>query len=166
MKLRVLLALLTVGAALGAAADPPAGKQDPIQAARQKYAKHPADALKIAEPVEVTKVIYYKDGGSIHLQLTDAKKTEHKFCFDGRKRGVFPIEVGVTYPGQEGGKVVEFRGPEEQALYGVLLRWAKKHPASEVILDEQKEIDHKKYPDLWEVRVFFLRLERRFTEGR
>src|SRR5262245_28728729 len=106
------LAVLAAAALTGAADPPQDKKADAVQTVRQKYEKHPADALKIAEPVAVKEVLYYKDGGSIGLVLTDAKKVEHKVCFDGRKRGIFPIEINATYPGQEGSKVVEFRGPE------------------------------------------------------
>lgn len=152
---------------LGVAGHAEAPKESPkssenTQSVREKYEKLPCKTLAIAEPVELTKVYYYKDGGTIGLLLTDAKKVEHKFCLDGREGKSRSLFVGVTYPNEQNGKRVDLRGAEESELYGVLLRWVKKHPQRDAIFDEKKDIDSQ--PNLWEFRRFFLRLDERFTQ--
>lgn len=158
------LALMTFAVCvLGSAAETPTTKKEDAAAIRKRFADAPCQVLKIAEPVEVSEIHYYKDGGSIGLVLTDEKKVQHRVCFDGRKRGVFPIVFDVIYPSQPGGRVVSVRGPEESDLYRVLLRWANRHPQRPALYDESIRIDDAKSLKMWEVREFFLRLDRRFT---
>ena len=112
--------------------------QDPRVSARAKYAKHSADALKIVEPVRIAKVFEWKDGGTVGLELTDAKGKKHAFCLyspggaglpekDKKPRIVLNLFIGAAYPTDEGAKMVDVCGPEESALYGVLLRAIESH---------------------------------------
>jgi hypothetical protein len=163
LSLAACLAAVRSAAPAESAPDAKPKTADRAEAVRDKYAKLAADVLKIAEPIEVTEVKYYKDGGSIGLILTDAKKVRHTLCMDGRKRGPFPIVLGVDYPGLEGGRQVEFRGPEETALYAVLLRWARSHPERDYLFGRRDEALDPKNRHLWQVSTFLLRLDRRFT---
>jgi len=141
-------------------------KRDPVTETRVKYAKLAADVLKIAEPVKVSEVFYWKDGGSIGIEVTDAKGKKHLFCLDGRslkENGTRNLFVGATYPSRPGATKVDYRGPEESALYGVMLRWANKHPRREALYNEKIDLNQKDDGTLWEVRAFFLRLDGRFT---
>ena len=131
---------------------------------RARYAKRSAEILKIVEPVKVSNVYYWKDGGSLGIELTDAKEKKHLFALDGRlKGGPRNLYIGATYPGGQGSKMVEVFGPEESALYGVMLRWANKHPQREALYDGKIDLSGAEHGNLWEVRAFFLRLDQRFV---
>src|SRR5262249_49828896 len=120
------LAIALVGLLLlcspGAQAEPAKkdGKPD-LETVRATYAKKPCKALAIVEPVEVKNVYYWKDGGSIGLEVKDAKGTVHLFALDGREKGSRNLFVGVTYPSESKGKEIDTWGAEEQELYAVLL---------------------------------------------
>ena len=149
-------------------------KPEPRTAIRARYAKQSAAVLKIDEPVKVSKAFYWKDGGSIGILLTDAKGKEHAFCLDGRplpskehpnEQGTRNLFVGATHPTKPGAKMVDVRGPEESALYSIMLRWADKHPQRAALYDEKNPLDQKEFGDLWEIRRFFLRLDARFMKA-
>lgn len=160
------LCAISLGVLPGAAAE---AKKDAAEETRAKYAKQPADALRVVEPVKVKDVFYWKDGGSIGIVLTDAKGEEHAFCLDGRLsedpkgKGTRNLFVGATHPTRPGAKMVAPRGPEESALYGVMLRWVAKHPQRAAFYDENVELDRKAVGKLWETRAFFRRLDARFV---
>src|SRR5437016_1017764 len=150
-------------------------KKETAAETRARYAKQSAEVLKIAEPVEVSKVYYWKDGGSIGIELTDAKKAKHLFCLDGRmlpskdrpndkEVGTRNLFIGATYPTGKEAKKVELRGPEESALYGVMLRWANKHPKRATLFDASIDLNRKEDGNLWEIRAFLLKLDARFTQ--
>jgi hypothetical protein len=148
-------------------------KKDPVAETRAKYAKQSAEVLKIVEPVKVSNVFYWKDGGSIGIELTDAKDKKHLFCLDGRflpskeqpnEKGTRNLYIGANHPTRKDAKKVEMRGPEESALYGVMLRWANKHPHREAIFNEKLDLNQKDHGNLWEIRAFFLKLDARFTQ--
>ena len=147
-------------------------KKAPVEETRAKYSKQSAEVLKIAEPVVVSKVDYWKDGGTIGIVLKDAKGQEHAFCLDGRflpskehpdEKGTRNLFVGATHPTKTGAKMVELRGPEETALYGVMLRWANKHPNREALFNEKVDLLAPGFGNLWQIREFFLRLDARYT---
>jgi hypothetical protein len=163
MMKRVLLAIPCLFLALAIGRTEPA-KGDRVAETRTKYAKQPADALKIAEPVKVSNVFYWKDGGSIGIELTDAKERKHLFCLDGRNEkegGTRNLYVGADYPTKTGAAKASVL--EESALYGVMLRWADKHPKREALYNEKLDLNLKENGNLWEIRAFFLRLDGRFT---
>jgi hypothetical protein len=155
-------------------------KKDPRASARAKYAKHSADALKIVEPVKITRVFYFKDGGTAGIELTDAKDMKHPFCLyppggaglpqkDKQPKIIPNLFIGATHPTQAGAKMVALGGPEESALYGVLLRVIDKHKEKDAILT--KEIDQNLWDtrklwgaDLFETHAFFHRLEGHFLK--
>lgn len=133
---------------------------------RARHRKQSPAVLKIIEPVRVKEVYYYKDGGTIGILLTDAKGIDHPFCLDGRSesgRSTNHLFLGAVYPTRPGARKVPLQGPEESALYGVLLRWADQHPHRKALYDEAFDLNRKEFGNLWEIRAFFLRLDRRFT---
>ena len=118
-------------------------------------------------------MFYYKDGGTIGVEITDAKNKKHLFCLDGRflatkdepnEKGTRNLYLGVTHPTQAGAKKVDMRGPEEAALYGVMLRWANAHPHRDALYNEKIDVNRKEFGNLWEIRGFFLRLDARFVQ--
>ncbi len=135
---------------------------------RAKYAKESAKVLGIVEPIKVSQVYYYKDGGTIGIEITDAKSNKHLFCLDGRylpkddpnAMGTRNLFIGATYPTKDGAKKVALRGPEESALYGVMLRWANNHPQRAGLYNDKIDLQG----NLWEIRAFFLRLDARFVQ--
>src|SRR5262249_50800508 len=132
-----------------------------LQSVRAAFARKPCKALAIVEPVEVKEVLYWKDGGSIGLELRDAKGTVHPFALDGRAKKSRSLFLGVTYPTETNGKRADIWGAEEQELYSVLLRWVNRHPQKEALFDGSKKLDESKQR-LWEFREFFLRMDDRF----
>ncbi|MCI0642483.1 MAG: hypothetical protein L0Y70_25685, partial [Gemmataceae bacterium] len=129
-----------------------------LEARRAKCMKLDAKALGIIEPVEVKEAWHLKDGGSLTLLLLDKNKTEHEFIIRRSASGPMDIVKGpkLTEP-----KRVEFGGPEEQELYGVLLRWADKHP-------KKADLLKKKGGDLTDetlhgVQGMLIRLDNRIT---
>src|SRR5438445_6755500 len=74
----LLFAIASLPIALAVNADDEV-KKDLVAETRTKYRKHSADALKIVEPVKISQVFYYKDGGTVGIELTDAKDKKHSF---------------------------------------------------------------------------------------
>jgi hypothetical protein len=163
MRIRLAIALLPslclCSAGAGDDTKPKAAKPD-LQSVRDAFAKKPCKALAIAEPIEVKEVFYWKDGGSIGLELKDAKGTVHRFALDGRAKQGRCLFLGVTYPSETKGKRVDIWGAEEQELYAVLLRWVNRHPQRDAFFDGSKKLDESKQR-LWEFREFFFRLDDR-----
>src|SRR5262245_62123688 len=138
------------------------GKRD-AESVRAALAKKPCKALAVVEPVEVKEVFYWKDGGSLGLELKDAKGTIHRFALDGRAKESRCLFLGVTYPSEKSGKRIDVWGAEEQELYSVLLRWVNRHPQRAAFFDGSKKLDESK-ERLWEFREFFLRMDDRFRQ--
>ena len=148
----------------GAGTEPEAKAPRPdLQSLRAAFARKPCKLLGIVEPVEVKQVFYWKDGGSIGLELKDARGKVHRFALDGRAKGSRNLFLGVTYPNEKEGKEVDVWAPEEQELYAVLLRWVNRHPQRDALLDASRKLDESK-ERLWEFREFFFRLDDRFRQ--
>jgi hypothetical protein len=158
----LLLSLWLCSAGAGTDSEPKAAKPD-LQSLRAALAKKPCKTLAIVEPVQVKQVFYWKDGGSIGLELKDAKGTVHRFALDGRAKKSRCLFLGVTYPSETNGKRVDIWGVEEQELYSALLRWVNRHPQRDALFDGSKKLNESKQR-LWEFREFFLRLDDRFRQ--
>ena len=141
--MKFLLSAVACGFALLAGGQAADVQKDPRVSARAKYAKHSADALQIVEPVKMSRVFYWKDGGTVGIELTDAKDKKHAFSLyspggaglpekDKKPKIILNLFIGAAHPGHQGAKMVDFGGPEESALYGVLLRAIDKHKEQEL----------------------------------
>jgi hypothetical protein len=164
---RFALALFLSGwlCSAGARAEPePKGAKPDLQSLRAAFAKKPCKALAIVEPVEVKDVFYWKDGGSLGLELKDAKGTVHRFALDCRAKKAQHLFLGVTYPSETEGRRVDIWAAEEQELYAVLLRWVNGQPQRDAFLDDTRKLDDSTPPRLWEFAVFFARLDARFRQ--
>jgi hypothetical protein len=105
--------------ALSSADAPPAER---VKKVRAMYEKLPADILEITEPAKMLKVQVFRDGGTITVTLTDAKDKELSVRLD-RKIGTKTRDDLFL-----AGKHLPHRGPEESAVYGLLLRTVAKPP--------------------------------------
>lgn len=132
-------------------------KLNPRDATRAKYRKHPAAPLQIVEPVTV-RAFYFKDGGTIGLELTDSNGKKHSFC----NEAFGPLYLGATHPSNKNAKPANSDEPME-VLYGVLVRWVDQHEHRDTFYDLANDLTNAKYRDLWELRAFFLRLEDRLV---
>lgn len=102
------------------AAPPP----DRVKIVRQMYERIPPLIFEVVEPVEVIKATLYEDGGTIAVNLKDAKGKLVTMSLDGAIRSPTRWTMFVSYePYWYSRKPVLLRGPEEAALYGVLVRW-------------------------------------------
>ncbi len=155
-------------------------ERDPRSTARAKYAKRPGDALSFVEPVKVIRGVGWKDGGTVGLELVDANDKKHTYSLYPASGAGLPVKdlppkiiinlfTGATHPGHQGAKMVEVRGPEESALYAVLLRAIAKHKDKEAIF--AKEIDEDLWTkrglwgtDMLSIHTFFHRLESHFLK--
>jgi hypothetical protein len=132
-------------------------KLSPREATRAKYRKHSAAALQIAEPVTV-QAFYFKDGGTIGLELTDSNGKKHSFCHEA----FGPLYLGATHRSNKNAKPANSDEPME-VLYGVLVRWIDQHAHRDAFYDLANDLTNAKYRDLWELRAFYLRLEDRLV---
>jgi hypothetical protein len=142
--------------------EPPSRQQDPLERMRQRYERLPGWVLKIVEPVEVKEILYLKDGGSTGLLLIDAKKQERWVCLDASGRRPCPLVFNARFPHDPKGIRAALGSPEEAAFYGLMLRWARKHPMHEALLNYDVHVSDAKYPELWQLQSFMERLESRF----
>jgi hypothetical protein len=163
VRLAMVSTLLGWVCTVGVASDPEPGKKPDLEALRAAFAKKPVKTLTLVEPVEIKDVFYWKDGGSIGLELKDAKGTVHAFALDGRFKKSRSLFLGVNYPNETKGKQVDVWGAEEQELYAVLLRLVNNHPQKQALFDGAKKLDDSKQR-LWEFREFFLRMDDRFRQ--
>src|SRR5436305_1821467 len=119
--MRFLLSAAVCSLAMLGIADADVAK-DPRAIARAKYGKHPGDALKIVEPVKIARGFGWKDGGTVGIELIDAKNEKHSFSLYSPGGAGLPVKdkpptiilnlfVGAAHPEQKGAKMVEIRGP-------------------------------------------------------
>ena len=96
------------------------------------YRDYPSDTLGITEPVEVKESAVWEDGGTTFLVLKDASGTEFKACLDGRDFGgpYKDLYLGAVHPENDGAYSVGIAGPEEAALFAVLVRYFDAHPVN------------------------------------
>jgi hypothetical protein len=93
-----------------------------VQLVRQMYEKVPPLIFDVVEPVQLVKATMYEDGGTIVVELKDAKGKHFATILD-RKFGSPTRESMFVFSVPFARTPVLLRGPEEAALYGVLLRW-------------------------------------------
>jgi hypothetical protein len=167
-----LLALLVAG--LLSARD--AGAQDTparpsaarIDSIRASYAAFPATILRVHEPIQVLWSDIYLDGGTQGLRFSDATSRIIKCCLDQRIHD--PLDdpsphlmyFGVEYPDPAHGVLI--RGPEESALYGLLIRYVQAHAQWDSAIDARSVLlagsEGARFPL---VRRLLSSLDRRFS---
>jgi len=139
MTTRSALAV-AVGAALPLLVISPGGRAggqeapaaDRVKAVRATYEKVPPTILGIKEPIRVTQCADQTTPVVSGLILVDAGETYHHFDWWLDRRKVQNAEYDRIYwlyykgiSGERKGKFrLAVRGPEEDAMYGLLLRWA------------------------------------------
>lgn len=89
---------------------------------RQMFEKVPPLILAVAEPIEILKANVVEDGGTTTIALRDARGKSLSFRLD-RRRGSPTREEMFLAEGAAAEAKVTIRGPEEAALFGLLLRW-------------------------------------------
>jgi hypothetical protein len=127
----IALSLLVVSPP-GRAGDPGGLTADRIKVVRATYEKVPPTILGIKEPIRVTQCADQAEPLVSALVLVDANETYHHFDWWRDKRKFRNAEYDriywLYYKGIRGERKGKFRlavrGPEEHALYGLLLRWA------------------------------------------
>jgi len=94
------------------------------------YREYSSDILGIIEPIEVEKCAVWEDGGTVFLKLKDATGASFMACLDGRDWGgpFRDLYLGALHPADDGAYSVGIAGPEEAALYAVLVRYFDANP--------------------------------------
>jgi hypothetical protein len=119
-------------AASGRAEEPKEAAADRVKIVRAAYEKLPPTILVVKEPIRVTQCSHQKVPVVIVLTFADADGTNHDFRW-WLDRGKFSNAEydridWFHYKGENSLGAEKFRlpvrGPEEDALYGLLLRWA------------------------------------------
>ena len=87
----------------------------------------------IQQPVDITGVLYYRDGGTIGVVMSDAAGKELKFCPDRRrgKKKPYPVFWGATHPTIKGAKKIAIAGHEERVILKNLQQWVRDHLSNE-----------------------------------
>ena len=146
--MRALFALLMAGASLvvlssDGRADDPKDTADRIKVVRATYEKLPPTILNIKEPIRVEQCTLQQFPVSHNLMIVDADDVHHHFDWwldKGRfQNAEFDRIYWLYYKGIAGERKGKFRlaacGPEEDAMYGLMLRWsATKEKAKEITL--------------------------------
>jgi hypothetical protein len=122
LVLTVVASLLLVST-LSSADEPAKPTAERVKLVRQMYEKLPCEILGFAEPAKkVVEALALLDGGTRVLVLQDAKDNKLSIRFDGKldskTRGSLFLATRRSPP----------RGPEESAVYGLLLRFSAKPP--------------------------------------
>jgi hypothetical protein len=117
----------------GRADEPKNAAADRVKVVRATYEKLPPTILGVKEPIRVTQYSEARVPVYTALMLTDADGTNHTFTWwlDKKEKArdreydrIFWVRYkGLSSVGEKNFRL-PVRGPEEDALYGLLLRWA------------------------------------------
>lgn len=121
------LAVLCPG---GGAEDPKDSAADRVKVVRATYQPVPPTILRTKEPIRVTQFSEQQLPKCIILVAVDADEKSHRFDWwlDKEKSSNREYDRIYWYPTgtvSEGPFRLPHRGPEEAALYGLMLRWAE-----------------------------------------
>jgi hypothetical protein len=148
----------------GRAEEPKNPAADRVKVVRATYEKLPPTILNIKEPIRVEQCTLQKVPVSHNLTLVDADEVYHSFNWwldKGKfQNAEFDRIYWLYYKGiageREGKFLLAVRGPEEDALYGLLLRWAAaKEKVKEITLFDQSMLKS--------VNALLERLDERFA---
>ena len=135
------------------AADPADEKAERVKAVRATYEKMPPTVLNIKEPIRVEQCTLQKVPVTHNLMIVDADEVYHHFNWwldTGKfQNAEYDRIYWLYYKGIAGERKGKFRlavrGPEEDAMYGLMLRWvATKEKAKELTLFEQSMLKNVK----------------------
>ena len=89
----------------------------------------------IEQPIDITDVLYYRDGGTIGVVMSDAAGKKLKFCLDRRigKKKPYPVFWGATHPTIRGAKKIAIAGHEERVILKNLQQWVRDHLSNEEV---------------------------------
>ncbi|HEY2249590.1 MAG TPA: hypothetical protein VGH74_00970 [Planctomycetaceae bacterium] len=147
--------------------EPDEAAADRVKVVRASYEKLPPLILGIVEPIRVTQCTHQKVPVVINLIFTDADGTNQHFSWWLDKGNFLNAEYDridwVHYKGPDSLGARKFRlairGPEEGALYGLLLRWsATKVAAKDLSLFDRQMLD--------EVNRFLEKLDERIASAK
>ncbi len=115
-----------------------------VDLVRNTYSKFPVDILGIKEPITLTYASEYFDGGTIGVRVTDVNgkvfafgMSPHNSPMQLKKKGERLEPLGAhkflnanividgIFPSDENSRKIWRQGPEESAIYGMMLRWYK-----------------------------------------
>jgi hypothetical protein len=133
MPVLILAGLSVTGPGRGVRAEEPRdGAAERVKAVRTAYAEVPPTILQLKEPIRVTQCTEQKVPVVIGLLFADADGINHSYSWWLDKGKFQNAEFDRIYWMRYKGLAPELgqnkyrlpvRGPEEVALYGVLLRW-------------------------------------------
>jgi hypothetical protein len=117
----------------GRAQEPKDPTPDRVKGVRAAYAKFPPTILHIKEPIRVEQCTLQQVPVSHNLMIVDADEVYHYFDWwldKGKfQNAEFDRIYWLYHKGMAGERKGKFRlavrGPEEDAMYGLLLRWAE-----------------------------------------
>ena len=125
---------------------PPANEPQRVdlKAAVERFRKVPVGELGVKEPITVIESDIYADGGTIYLKFRDADDTEfiamHLSGFSHPPERCRNFLFGRSIPNPAEKLPELLRGSQqEQALCGLLARWAIEHPTFCLLLSAEKE---------------------------
>ena len=127
---------LLVTLALASADPEPAEEQltARTRSVRSTYSPVPPDILGVSEPVNLVSASVFFDSldvGTIYVVFEDARGITFNVSIDGSGRGTFPekFKDSEMMPGERNSihtsSGLLLRGPEEAAIYGLLIRWSQ-----------------------------------------
>lgn len=139
-------ALLTVAAAaMGQLPFARAPWDERSAAVHAIYSSISPEILGVTEPITIVNAGRPEPPGALFVRLTDANGKKLLACIDTRLRapgdtlGQALVYFGVEHFDDPGAIAVIQLGPEESALYGLLLRWASSRPTYEDLLRVPEE---------------------------
>lgn len=115
---------LIVGLAEVDAQKPDKPAPERVKLVRQMYEKVPPIIFELAEPLQLVKATMYEDGGTIVVDFKDAKGKPFAMILDRRIGSPTRESMFIRFMSSSQRKLVLLRGPEEAALYSLLLRWS------------------------------------------
>lgn len=148
----------------GRAEEPKGSPADRVKVVRATYEKLPPTILGVKEPIRVVQCSHARVPVYVTLMLTDADGVNDTFTW-WLDKGKFQNEEydridWVRYKGPSSAGEPRFRlpvrGPEEDAFYGLLLRWA-------AAKEKEKEITLFDKEMLKQVNLLLDKLDERFA---
>ena len=105
-----------------------------------------AKSIDLSPPISIEKVVMYRDGGTIGIELKDINNKTISFCIDSRfgskTRG--KIYIGSTHPTHKNTKIVNDIEFEKQLIHTIIEIVNNNHTQQEIDRVQEKPIDFTK----------------------